>query len=79
MEIDSVQFNAVISGVVDFSLFPSLRVFFFIESLSTQAGLGIVYTAEPVVDDIVSTFQLYVVTFESQYFTTTQGKNSSKK
>ena len=50
-------------------------------NLSTQAGLGIVYTADPVVDDIASTppLELYVVTFESQYYTTTQGRKKLKQ
>ena len=82
MEIDGVRFNAVKlfhprSGVI-FS-FPSF--FFSLKSLSTQAGLGIVYTADPIVDDIVSTspLELYVVTFESQYYTTTQGRKKLKQ
>jgi translation initiation factor 2-alpha kinase 4 len=50
-------------------------------NLSTQAGLGIVFTADPVVDEIVSTclLELYVVTFESQYYTTTQGRKKLKQ
>jgi len=50
-------------------------------NLSSQAGLGLVYTADPVVDDIVSTspLELYVVTFESQYYITTQGRKKLKQ
>ena len=64
--------------MVTFFLSPSL---FFSLNLSTQASLGIVYTADPVVDDIVSTspLELYVVTFESQYYTTTQGRKKLKQ
>ena len=83
MEIDGVRFNAVKlfhprSGKIFFfnSLFFSLKDF-----LSTLAGLGIVYTADPIVDGIVSTspLELYVVTFESQYYTTTQGRKKLKQ
>ena len=82
MGIDSVLFNSVRlfhPGVVRSSLF--LPFFFSLKSLSTQAGLGIVYTVDPVVDDIVSTspLGLYVVTFESQYYTTTQGRKKLKQ
>ena len=82
MEINGVRFNAVKlfhprSGNF-FSLSPSL---FFSLNHSTQAGLGIVYTADPIVDEIVSTspLELYVVTFESQYYTTTQGRKKLKQ
>ena len=39
-------------------------------------GLGTVYLADPVCDDINVTLplELYVVTFHSKYYTTTQGK-----
>ena len=82
MEINGVRFNAVKlfhprSGNF-FSLSPSL---FFSLNHSIQAGLGIVYTADPIVDEIVSTspLELYVVTFESQYYTTTQGRKKLKQ
>lgn len=74
MEIDGVRFNAVKlfhprSGKIFFpSLFLSLKDFLF-----TPASLGIVYTADPTVDDVsTSPLELYVVTFESRYYTTTQ-------
>ena len=40
-----------------------------------------VYTADPIVDDIVSIspLELYIVTFESQYYTTTQGRKKLKQ
>ena len=76
---DSTLSSCFIPGVVKSPLF--LPFFFSLKSLSTQAGLGIVYTADPIVDDIVSTspLELYVVTFESQYYTTTQGRKKLKQ
>ena len=81
MEINGVRFNAVKlfyprSGKSTSSLF-----FPYLIRSSPQAGLGIVYTADPIVDDIVSIspLELYVVTFESQYYTTTQGRKKLKQ
>ena len=83
MEVNGAQFNAVKlfhprSG--KFSLFFFFLPLLFINSFS-QAGLGIVYTADPIVDEIVSMspLELYVVTFESQYYTTTQGRKKLKQ
>ena len=75
---DSTLSGCFIPGVVNFSLCPSLS---FSLNLFTQACLGIVYTADPVVDDFVSTspLELYVITFESQYYTTTQGRKKLKQ
>lgn len=41
--------------------------------------LGTVYMADPVCDDISTTLPLevYIVTFNSQYYTTSQGKNAT--
>jgi translation initiation factor 2-alpha kinase 4 len=45
-------------------------------SKCSTVALGLVYMAEPVVDDIslVSPLELFVVTFETHYYTTSQGK-----
>ena len=76
--LDSTLSACFILGVVN------LPPFFFPFSFhwfSPQAGLGIVYTADPIVDEIVSMspLELYIVTFESQYYTTTQGRKKLKQ
>ncbi|KAF8639379.1 hypothetical protein AX17_001535 [Amanita inopinata Kibby_2008] len=44
-------------------------------------GLGTVYLAEPICDDVNTTFplELFVVTFNSHYYTTTQGRKKIKR
>ncbi|KIJ97967.1 hypothetical protein K443DRAFT_104703 [Laccaria amethystina LaAM-08-1] len=44
-------------------------------------GLGVVYMADPMVDDVSTTLplELYVVTFESQYYSTNQGRKKLKQ
>ncbi|KAF8148631.1 kinase-like domain-containing protein [Crassisporium funariophilum] len=63
MEINGVRFNTV-------------RLFH-----PRSACLGMVYMADPVVDDMSATkpLELYVVTFESHYYTTTQGRKKLKQ
>ena len=45
--------------------------------LNPKAHLGFVYTADPIVDDMngpTVPLELYIVTFQSHYYTTTQGR-----
>ena len=44
-------------------------------------GLGTVYMADPVCDDVNTTLplELHVVTFNSQYYTTNQGRKKLKQ
>ncbi|KAF8655998.1 hypothetical protein AX16_002818 [Volvariella volvacea WC 439] len=56
--------------------FHTVKIFY-----PRQEGLGTLYMAEPVFDDVNTTLplELYVVTFDSHYYTTSQGKKKIKQ
>jgi hypothetical protein len=47
--------------------------------LTSAEGLGTVYLAEPVCDDVNATFplELYTVSFDSPYYSTSQGVHTN--
>ena len=78
MEINGVRFNTVKIFHPRIGEYTAHHCVIAIPNIPNTESLGTIYMADPICDDVNATLplELYVITFESHYYTTSQGKNN---